>query len=249
MSQILSPNRYAGRLGDIRLIVLHTMEVAEADSVAEAVGNAFAKPATRASAHTGVDTDSECRYVADADTAWAAPGANADGLQLEMAGRAGQTTGQWTDAGSKAILERAAQRTATWCRTHDIPARRLTDAQLAAGLRGIVGHDQVSRVYKRSTHWDPGPNFPWASFLARVNVLLKPAAATPAASATARPITLTLEDDMPVILRHSNGHHFISDTQSKREMTSPAAENAYLAAGVKVLPLPDAEINSIPLAK
>jgi len=168
MSQILSPNKYTGRRAPIRLVVLHTMEVDENDpNVAEAVGNAFANPARQASAHIGVDTDSDCRYVADTDTAWAAPGANNDGLQLEMAGRAGQTTGNWSDAASKAILERGAQRTATWCRTYGIPPRRLSNTELAAGAHGIIDHNQASQVYG-GTHWDVGTGFPWAAFISRV---------------------------------------------------------------------------------
>lgn len=179
MSTILSPNKYTGRRAPIRVIVLHTMEVDENDpNVAEAVGNAFANPARQASAHVGVDIDSECRYVADDDTAWAAPGVNNDGLQLEMAGRAGQTTGQWADVASKKILERGAQRTATWCRTYGIPPRRLSNAELAAGGRGIIDHNQASQVYG-GTHWDCGPSFPWSSFLARVVSLVGGAVAQP----------------------------------------------------------------------
>jgi len=189
MSTILSPNCYTGRRAAIRVIVLHTMEVDENDpNVAEAVGNAFANPARQASAHVGVDTDSECRYVADADTAWAAPGVNNDGLQLEMAGRAGQTTGDWTDAASKKILERGAQRTATWCRTYGLPARRLSEAELAAGQRGIIDHVEASHVYG-GTHWDCGPNFPWASFLARVVSLVGGAVAKPQTKPAVPPAT------------------------------------------------------------
>jgi hypothetical protein len=173
MSIILSPNRYVGRRAPIRLIVLHTMEVEESGSVAEAVGNAFADPARQASAHVGVDTDSSCRYVPDQDTAWAAPGANADGLQLEMAGRAGQTTGQWADRPSGLILWRAAQQAATWCRAYGIPPIRLTDAQLGAGKsRGIVDHWAVTRVFKLSNHTDVGPAFGWTGFLALVDRLI-----------------------------------------------------------------------------
>lgn len=171
MSQILSPNMHIGRRAAIRLVVLHTMEVDETSSVAEAVGNAFANPARQASAHVGVDTDSECRYVCDQNTAWAAPGCNADGLQLEMAGRSGQSTAQWQDATSKAILERAAQRTAQWCQLYAIPVRRLSDAQLYAGQRGIIDHWAATRVYKQSDHTDVGPDFLWAPFLARVAIL------------------------------------------------------------------------------
>lgn len=189
MSTILSPNKYTGRRAPIRVIVEHTMEVSEDDpNVAEAVGNGFANPARQASAHVGVDTDSECRYVADADTAWAAPGVNNDGLQLEMAGRAGQTTGDWTDPASRQILERGAQRTATWCRTYGIPPRRLSNAELKAGQRGIIDHNQASQVYG-GTHWDVGPNFPWASFMARVVSLVGGAVAKPQTRPAVAPAT------------------------------------------------------------
>ena len=188
MSEILSPNRYVGRRAPIRLVVLHTMEVDELGSAAEAVGRAFANPARQASAHIGVDTDSTCRYVDDANTAWATPGANSDGLQLEMAGRAGQTVGNWADVTSHAILERAAQQVATWCRTYGIPVRRLTDAELAAGARGIIDHHAATRVYG-GTHWDVGENFPWAWFLARVVSLVGGAVAKPQTRPTVPPST------------------------------------------------------------
>ncbi|HEY8881949.1 MAG TPA: N-acetylmuramoyl-L-alanine amidase [Dermatophilaceae bacterium] len=188
MSEILSPNKYTGRRAAIRLVVLHTMEVDELGSAAEAVGRAFANPARQASAHVGVDTDSECRYVDDQDTAWATPGANSDGLQLEMAGRAGQTVGNWADVTSHAILERAAQRTATWCRTYGIPVRRLTDAELAAGARGIIDHHAATRVYG-GTHWDVGEHFPWAWFLARVQYLVGGAVHPPQTKPSVPPAT------------------------------------------------------------
>jgi len=44
--------------------------------------------------------------------------------------------------------------------------RYLSDKQLANGTaRGIVTHVQVSKVFKKSTHWDPGPGFPKDLFL------------------------------------------------------------------------------------
>lgn len=175
MATILSPNRYTGRAASIRLVVIHTMEVDENDpNVAESVARRFADPARRASAHICVDTDSEVRCVEDRDTAWAAPGANAAGLQIELAGRAGQTSGDWSDVASAAILERAAQRVAIWCAAYALPVRHLSEAELAAGAAGIVGHVDVSRVYKKSDHWDPGPAFPWAAFLARVGLIMGP---------------------------------------------------------------------------
>lgn len=203
MIVIASPNRHVGRLSPIRVVVIHTVESGEDGGVAEAVAKAFADPARQASAHITVDTDSEVRSVQDKDTAWAAPGANADGLQLELAGRAGQTTGQWTDPGSKAILERGAQVVAAWCKAYSIPAVHLTDGQLGGGrTKGIVGHVQVSTVFKRSNHWDPGPDFPWGTFLARVQAISAPRTAPPGPSRSTprKPIPPKPQRSMPVKL-------------------------------------------------
>lgn len=169
-------NYHRGRLGGIRLIVVHSGETGEGNTAAEGMGSWFANQAARASAHKGVDPDSICTYVPDASTAWAAPGANSDGLQLELSGRAGQTTGQWDDDASRAILANGATVVREWCAQHAIPARWLTDAQLRDGqTKGIVTHAQVSRVFKLSNHWDPGPNFPAARFLALVTGAPAPA--------------------------------------------------------------------------
>ncbi|MBN9376313.1 MAG: N-acetylmuramoyl-L-alanine amidase [Cellulomonas sp.] len=170
MLTILSPNRYPGRISPVRYVVIHTMEVDENDpNVAEAVARVFATPARQASAHVCVDTDSAVRCVADEDTAWAAPGANAAGLQIELAGRAGQTTADWQDAASQAVLARAAGVCADWVAKFGIPLRHLSVAELAAGTtKGFIGHVDASQAFHASDHWDPGTGFPWDQFLAMV---------------------------------------------------------------------------------
>ena len=60
-------------------------------------------------------------------------------------------------------------------RAYGIPIRTMTDDQLRAwdkagrkaALGGIVTHAQMSRVFKKSTHWDPG-EWPSALFMRRV---------------------------------------------------------------------------------
>ncbi|MEU4703291.1 peptidoglycan recognition protein family protein [Nonomuraea dietziae] len=161
---------HSGRAAAVRVIVVHTMESPEGATTAEDVARYFSRlPAGRpASAHLCVDNNSTVRCVSDSNTAFAAPGANADGLHIELAGRAGQTSTQWEDAYSSALLDNAARNVATWCKKYNIPARRITRAQLRAGHKGICGHVDVSAVYRRSDHWDPGPNFPWDRFINRV---------------------------------------------------------------------------------
>ena len=103
--------------------------------------------------------------MADRDTAWAAPGGNADGLHYEFFGRAGQTAAQWADGPSQAALRVAAPQFADWSLRHKIPLRWLTRGQLKAGLKGLTTHADISVVYRRSSHTDPGVHFPKAEFL------------------------------------------------------------------------------------
>lgn len=162
-----------GRISPVKQIVIHDMEAPEGPLTAENVANYFHTTDRKASAHICVDNNSEVRCVSDEDTAWAAPGANASGLQLEIAGYARQTFDQWTDAYSSAALTRAAKLVAAWCRKYDIPVRHLTDVELAHGSKGIVGHADVSRVFRKSDHSDPGTGFPWKWFLAEVRSQLE----------------------------------------------------------------------------
>lgn len=169
MQTIAAKNYRKGRLSSIRLIVIHDMEAPEGPLTAENVAKYFRDSGVVASAHICVDNDSAVRCVPDEDTAYAAPGANTDGLQLEIAGYMRQSRDEWLDAYSKAALGQAARATAAWCAKYGIPVRRLTRDELRAGVRGITCHADVSAVYKRSDHTDPGPGFPWDWFLAMVH--------------------------------------------------------------------------------
>ena len=153
----------------VRLVVMHTMEAPEKFNTAENVAKYFQTTTRPASAHVCVDNDSIVQCVRDRDIAFAAPGANHDGVHVELAGYAKQLKGDWDDEYSRAMITKAADVVAQYCLKYNLPCVQLTDTQLKAGVKGIVGHDQVSRVYKRSTHTDPGPNFPWASLIEQAN--------------------------------------------------------------------------------
>ena len=82
---------------------------------------------------------------------------------------------RWIEPQHRAMMRRTAKLTARLCLAYGIPIRTLTDAELRtwdkagrkAALGGIVTHAQMSRVFKRSTHWDPG-EWPSALFMRRV---------------------------------------------------------------------------------
>ncbi|MST50564.1 N-acetylmuramoyl-L-alanine amidase [Mobiluncus porci] len=167
INQIWSPNR-TNAATHKRLVVIHTMESPEGVRTAEDVARYFQNPRIRASAHYCVDADSVSQCVPERQVAWAAPGCNHDGIQIELAGRAGQTPAQWQDAFSRAELDLTARLVAEICDRWNIPIRHLSNGQLGAGWAGIIGHNQASDVYRKSDHWDPGPNFPWDEFIQKI---------------------------------------------------------------------------------
>ncbi|MEU9888022.1 hypothetical protein [Sphaerisporangium sp. NPDC051011] len=82
-----------------------------------------------------------------------------------MAGFARQTRKDWADAYSKGVLANAADVAAAWARRYKLPVRMLTRAELKAGKKGFTSHADVSVVYRRSDHSDPGTGFPWDLWL------------------------------------------------------------------------------------
>ena len=181
-TSMLTTNRHVGRQGKKpRLIVIHTMEAPEGPQTAENVARYFL--GAKASAHWCIDNNSRVRSVKDADTAWTAPGANNDGLQIELAGYARQSAKDWADAFSRAELEIAALSAAEWVNKYKIPVRKLSAAQVLNGSYGFCGHVDVTNAYRKSTHTDPGTNFPWDYFLDRVDAYARGGTVSPAPTA------------------------------------------------------------------
>lgn len=145
----------------IQLQVIHDMETPETGAAAENVASWWHGPTSpKTSAHYCYDNDSEVQCVHDNDVAYAVPGANHNGIHHELAGYAKQSPDEWRDKFSLATLTRCAINVNRLCLLYDNPMTWLSDAELAAGKSGIVDHWGVTRVFKRSTHTDPGGNFP-----------------------------------------------------------------------------------------
>lgn len=149
----------------IDVVVWHDTETAELPSSAESVARYFQTTDRKASAHSVCDVDSTIECVFAKDIAYHAPGANHNGYGVELCGRAAQTGAQWLDAYSRRMLvEQAAPVGAALTAFFDLPVHWLTPAELRAGMRGHTSHWNVSLAFRKSSHTDPGVNFP-ASFL------------------------------------------------------------------------------------
>lgn len=156
----------------IDVVVIHDMEAPEGALTAENVAKYFQTTDKEVSAHYCVDNNSIVQCVPLADVAWAAPGANSNGIQIEYAGYAKQTAAQWNDAYSAAMLKLGAELTAHLCKRFNIPVKFLDAAALKRGERGITTHAQVTLAWHKSTHTDPGPNFPIAKHIMDVRIEL-----------------------------------------------------------------------------
>ncbi len=160
------------------LVVIHTMESPEKPGTARAVARWFAGAvgeAPRASAHYCVDGTEIIQCVEDELIAWHAPGANSRGLGVEHAGRAGQTAAEWDDLESNRILRRSAALVAELCAAYQIPVERLSVSDVKGGKAGICGHADVTAAFpdRGHGHYDPGPNFPWSSYLLAVRAEMR----------------------------------------------------------------------------
>lgn len=170
---IQARNYRAGRSAPVRVVVLHSMEASETLKTAENVARWFSTLTDRqSSAHYCCDADSIVQCVRESDTAFAAPGCNHDGIQIELAGWAKQSREDWADEFSTLMLDRVAVLVADLCKRYDIPPVFVDAPELVAGASGLTTHAEVSKAYKKSTHTDPGKNFPMVQFLDAVREYL-----------------------------------------------------------------------------
>lgn len=190
----------AGRLGPVDVLVLHT---AEGAVTADALGRYFERTSRVVSAHSGVDDHERRDYLGFEHTAYAAPGANADGEQLELCGFASWSRDTWLAHGG--MLEQAARWLAARCLARHIPPVLLDAADLRADKRGITTHAAVSAAFRRSTHTDPGTAFPLELVLSRVKHLLTPGSPAASPSSSTPPVKAAPPWPGVVLRRGSSG--------------------------------------------
>lgn len=156
----------------IDLIVIHAAVVAPVSGQALWLQKYCANNDRQASWHYAVDDASITQSVREEDVAWHAPGANRNGIGIELA-----TTGMpkpeiWADPYHQKMLTLTEFLVAGICSRRKIEPFFVDANGLLEGRRGITTHAQVSEAFKKSSHMDPGPDFPMDSFVARVKARL-----------------------------------------------------------------------------
>lgn len=138
--------------------------------------------------HYVADAKESLQYVYDSVVAYGAP-PNEHSIHYELCcSLANKGEGHWTDDAHQAMLHLAAKDVAQLCAAYDVPVVKLTVGDLKDGKRGLCGHIDVTNAWHQTTHWDPGPFFPWNKFLAMVEAA-SPVAPKPDPQPNPKPVT------------------------------------------------------------
>jgi hypothetical protein len=146
----------------ITLCVIHCTESPNAKGTA----SYFAGGSAGGSTQLVVD-DKECyRTLEDREIPYGAPGANLQGVHVEIVGYTAWSREEWN--AHRARINHAAKHVARWCLKYDIPPKFRTYIGLRLGRKGVCSHRGVSRAWHRTDHTDPGAGFPYRWFMERV---------------------------------------------------------------------------------
>lgn len=148
------------------------------------------KPEARAS-YTGIVDKfrNTVRSNDDNYIPWAAGSTKANGrfLHYSVVGEAKYSRETWLGE-YRPALEELAKILAHNQREYGIPLRILTPAQLGRLEKGTTTHNDCSKVFGGSDHWDPGPGFPHDWVLEQAQKILNgDTAPTPAPGGTVTP--------------------------------------------------------------
>lgn len=172
---LLSPNTSGRRsLAKLLWIIIHTDEsaydyaarrVRDTGWTAKRLAEYQQSPSAGGSYTGAADRGGlTCRIAEDGSVTWSTGNlGNSLGINLCFAGTTAHfTREQWLARMDQ--LRAGALIVASWAAKYTIPVRKLAKGDMLARRKGIGGHDDA-RELGSTTHWDPGPGFPWDVFL------------------------------------------------------------------------------------
>jgi hypothetical protein len=152
----------------INRIVIHSTVSPCEPGGARNIAAYFRSSSAGGSAHYITDPEETVQSAWDSVVCWHAP-PNSHSLGIEMCDMPGPVPSgtkehiqnlmkswRWTKLNQRKMLHRTARLTAQLCLAYNVPIQFLQPEGLRAGKRGITTHNNVSRAWHQSSHWDPG---------------------------------------------------------------------------------------------
>jgi hypothetical protein len=164
----------SGNNKPIRRIVLHGTVSPTERGGARKIAAYFRSASAGGSAHYVVDPGEVVQPAYDSVICWHAP-PNPNSLGVEFCDWVAANNGngaplplsRWKTRDHTAMLKLGARLTAELCLAYGVPAKLRGPVGLRRGRHGICEHDDVSRAFGQSSHWDLG-EFPRRRFLRMV---------------------------------------------------------------------------------
>lgn len=170
------------------LLCVHTFED-DGNWTADKMARYQQQPSAGGSYHMVIDkTGRIARENDDAFIPWSAMyTGNRVAYHFSLSGKAAWTRQQWL--ARPAQLDALARILAAYSKKYGIPLIRRNPQEVRAGKWGVCGHDDISKAFKESTHWDPGTGFPFDVVIDKaVKILSGPAKPAQPADPAPKPI-------------------------------------------------------------
>jgi hypothetical protein len=163
----------SGDNGNITRIVIHGTCSATIDGGAMNNAHYFQDPNSGGLAHYVVDPGAVVQCCPENIACWHAP-PNHGSIGVELCDPQIGSGARWQSSPDEAMLRRAAKLVVEIAGRTGVPLVQISTADVKAGKHGICGHVNVSEAFGQSSHTDPGPDFPWAHFMALVGAAAQP---------------------------------------------------------------------------
>lgn len=144
-----------GKQDKIKWIVLHSTVSPCVVGGAENVAHDFATTDTPKSAHYVVDPAHRVQCVEDHVVAYHC-GYNSGSIGVEMCEVPNYDVTRWDDTPHRQLEVNTAHLVARLCLVYGVRPYFVGRLGLLAGLSGVTTHNNMSKAFKKSTHWDPG---------------------------------------------------------------------------------------------